>query len=71
MEPVGLGLMCDYNIIVGRGGIAGDVKASNGANVQQDGSAYAMFMMMSRRRKKSLLGRIIVKKSATLSADGM
>jgi len=51
VEPVGLGLMCDYNIIVGRGGIAGDVEASNGAIVSLDRSAYAMFMMMSRRRK--------------------
>ena len=25
VEPVGLGLMCDYIIIVGRVGIAGDV----------------------------------------------
>jgi len=30
-----------------------------------------MFMMMSRRRKKFLLGRILVKKSAMLSVDGM
>ena len=42
VEPVGLGLMCDYNIIIGRGGIAGDVIASGGASVMSRESGLPM-----------------------------
>jgi len=42
VEPVGLGLMCDYNIIVGRGGTAGDVIAPGGASVMSRWSGLPM-----------------------------